>query len=127
MVDVFNQGADISRQEAGVLVEAFAGRAMRNDDLDAAGTRQIILRMLRNLNASANQQAKLKEPPMHYLDAIIALVPDSPLDRLERARARMQASDVPGARDDLRWLVEHKPKGVNMDQIEVLLRSLNEE
>ena len=61
---------------------------------------------------------------LHYFDLILALVPDSPGDRLSRVRLRLQRGERAAAREDLKWLLENNPPGVDLDRVSELYQSL---
>ena len=47
-----------------------------------------------------------------------------PQDRWRRAVLRWQTGNPAGAKEDLRWLIDKQPEGVNLDRVEELYRSL---
>jgi hypothetical protein len=53
---------------------------------------------------------------------ILALDENSGPDRWMRAVLRFQSSQPAGAAEDLDWIIEHEPAGVNLDEV----RSLRE-
>ena len=61
---------------------------------------------------------------MRYLDVIVALNPDSAPDRLTRARLQMQRGESAAAKADLRWVLERKPPGIDLERLAELFRSL---
>ena len=63
---------------------------------------------------------------LKYLDTILALSPDSAVDRLMRARLRIQTRDTPGAREDLKWILDHQPDGADLDRARDLYERLKE-
>jgi regulator of sirC expression with transglutaminase-like and TPR domain len=54
----------------------------------------------------------------------VALSPQSAPDHLLRARVRIQLRDPAGAKEDLKWILDHQPDGVDLDRITDLYRSL---
>ena len=89
---------------AGAKVLEATGEGFRDEDYKRATKREIIVRMLRNL-VGAGQPDESPGERLAYVDLIVALVPDSVPDRLNRARLRLQTGDVPGAKEDFKWLV----------------------
>jgi len=79
--------------------------------------------MLHNLLGNAERTDNPSEA-IRYLDVILALNPDSAPDRLERARLQMRRGSSASAKEDLRWLLDHKPAGVDLERLEELFRSL---
>lgn len=96
---------------------------LTDEDLQPATKRAIIVRMLRNLitGARATQDSAAM---FRYQELIVALSPESAGDRIGRALLRLQNDDADGGRLDLLWLLENRPRGVDLDRVEQLLRSL---
>ena len=59
-----------------------------------------------------------------FNNLIVALNPDSPGDRLSRARANMQRGDGEAAKADLRWLLDQEPAGIDLERLQEIYRSL---
>jgi regulator of sirC expression with transglutaminase-like and TPR domain len=123
ILDVFNGGKAVSRSEAQELVMSATGEGFREEHLRPATKRDIIARILRNLQGIAERSGSAADV-LRYLDMIVALVPDSATDRLLRARLRIQTRDVPGAKEDLKWILDRQPDGVNLERIAELYQSL---
>ncbi len=122
-IDVFDGGRLLSRGEIEELVWGFTGRTLREEHLRKATSREIIVRMLRNLLGIAERNG-LTDEALRYLDTIIALAPEEPLDRLNRALLRIRAGDPARAKEDLEWLIDEAPDGLDLDRIAELYRSL---
>jgi serine protease Do len=121
-LDVFNGGARLTSQQVEAIVLENGGTRLMDEHVQPATKRDIIIRMLRNLlRARPEHDAK---SGLGYLDVIVALAPDSVLDRIERARLRLAAGDTTGAREDLAWILDHEPKGLDLDAVRQLYRSL---
>jgi regulator of sirC expression with transglutaminase-like and TPR domain len=125
LIDVFDGGQPLSREEAGEMVMRQTGAVLTEEHLKPATKRDIIVRMLRNLFAIA-QFAESTAASLCYLDVIITLSPDSPIERLDRARLRLQSGDADGARKDLKWLLDHAPSGIDLEPITELYHSLKD-
>jgi regulator of sirC expression with transglutaminase-like and TPR domain len=123
IIDVFNGGRRLTRTEAQEQIIEATGKGFRDEDYQVAAKRQIILRMLRNLIDSVERDGSGVDG-LRYLDAVLALSPDSARDRLNRARLRLQATDTAGAKEDFRWLLDHHPDGIDLERIAEVLRSL---
>jgi regulator of sirC expression with transglutaminase-like and TPR domain len=123
IIDVFNGGKVVSRTEAQERVIEAAGVGFRDEDEKPAGKRDIIVRMLRNLLGIAERNGALSDA-LRYQDAIVALLPEAPVERLNRARTRLQTGDTAGAKQDLKWLLDHQPAGIDLDRITELYQSL---
>jgi regulator of sirC expression with transglutaminase-like and TPR domain len=123
LLDVFDGGKPVSRAEAAALVRSYTDEPLRDDQLQSATKREIIIRMLRNLLNLANRTGTSHDA-LRYLDVIVALAPDSALDRLARASLRLQTGDTAGAREDFKRLLDTQPAGLDLDRISELYRSL---
>ena len=91
--------------------------------LKPAKKRDIIIRMLRNLHSAA-QRNETGPEGLRYLDLIIALLPESAMDHLERGRLRLQIGDRAGARQDFKWLLDNDPPGIDMERVAEVFQSL---
>ena len=111
--------------DGGTLVPPAREEALRltDEDLQPATKRSIIVRMLRNLITGARATAD-SAAMLRYQELIVALSPESPGDRIGRALLRLQNEDPEGGRLDLLWLLENRPRGIDLDRVEQLLRSL---
>jgi serine protease Do len=121
-IDVFNGGRILTRSDAVELVGDNVDR-VGDADFRAATKREIVTRMLHNLSGVAERDGAGRDA-LRYLDLIVALNPDSAPDRLARARLRIQNGEAVGAKADLRWVLEKKPAGIDLDRLEDLFRSL---
>jgi regulator of sirC expression with transglutaminase-like and TPR domain len=117
IIDVFNGGRTLSRSEAQERILEATGEGFRDADYRRATKREIIVRMLRNL-LGITQRSEPASEALRYLDAIVTLSPDSVSDRLGRAQLRLQTGDTAGAKADFKWLLDHKPPGVDLERIE---------
>ncbi len=123
IIDVFNGGQTISRTEAQDRVFAATGDGFREADYATASKRDIIVRMLRNLFSIA-ERSESAAGALRYQDLIVALQPELARERLTRARLRLQSGDTPGAKQDLKWLLDGESPGVDLERIAELYRSL---
>jgi regulator of sirC expression with transglutaminase-like and TPR domain len=123
LLDVFDAGRLITRAEAGKVARAHTGEPLRDDQLEAASNREIIIRMVRNLLNLANRTGSNSDS-LRYVDAIVALAPESALDRLARASLRLQAGDTAGAKADFQWLFDRKPPGLDLEHVRKLYQAL---
>lgn len=114
LIDVFDGGA---------ILPPARSTQFTDEDLQPATKRAIIVRMLRNLLSAARQTSD-HAAMLRYQELIVALSPESPGDRIGRALLRLQNEDQEGGRLDLLWLLENRPRGIDLDRVEQLLRSL---
>jgi regulator of sirC expression with transglutaminase-like and TPR domain len=123
VIDVFDGGRELGRDE----VLAIAGDAVKPEaagkPFPAATKKEIIVRMLNNLYLAAQQNGEPLDG-LHYLDAALAVSPDSAVERLNRARLRVQSGDIEGAKLDYRWFMDHEPPGVDLEAITEIYQSL---
>jgi regulator of sirC expression with transglutaminase-like and TPR domain len=117
LLDVFEAGKPLSRDEAAKLVEDYTGEPLQPEHLQSVTSRQILLRMLQNLLGVA-QQKKDREAMMRYLQAIVTIDDQSPRERGLLAMLRFETGRKQAAITDLDWFLEHKPAGIDLEQIE---------
>ena len=123
LIDVFDGGKAMTRADAEELVETSTGGALTDEMLQAATKRDIILRMVNNLLGIA-QRVESAGELLRYFDVIVALSPDAAKERWMRAMLRLESGDQTGAKEDLKWLLDHNPPGINLERAAELYRSL---
>jgi S1-C subfamily serine protease len=123
LIDVYEGGKRIDRAEAARRVEAITGEPLRDEHLAAVGKRAVVVRMLHNLLNVARGERDAAGM-LRYLDAILAVTPDSGPERGLRAGLRYQAGDRSGALRDVDWLLEHRPDGLDIERLQELRREL---
>ncbi|MHB8522880.1 MAG: tetratricopeptide repeat protein [Limisphaerales bacterium] len=122
-IDVYENGKVLSRAEAAAMAEDFSGGPVGEEPFRPATKRAIVVRMLHNLLGIAERSGASTDV-LRYLDVSLVLEPDAPRDRLDRAMLRVQTGDTAGARQDLKWLLDHQPHGVDLERVADLYRSL---
>ncbi|HTU23718.1 MAG TPA: transglutaminase family protein [Gemmataceae bacterium] len=123
LIDVYEGGQPLSREEAEKKVRDITERRLRDKDLAAVNKRSIIVRMLQNLLNVAERE-KEAASMLRYLNAIIAVAPDAAQHRGMRAVLRHKAGDRDGALQDADWLLEHPPEGLNVEALQEFRRLL---
>jgi len=123
IIDVFNGGQVLSRTAAQDRVIESTGGGFRDEDERPAEKRAIIVRMLRNLFAIAEQEGSASDA-LRYQEVLVGLLPDAAAERWQRARMRLQSGDRPGAKEDVKWLLDRQPPGLDVDRLEELYQSL---
>jgi serine protease Do len=116
LIDVYEGGQRLSREEAEKKVRAITERPLREDDLKAVDKRTIIVRMLHNLLNVAERE-KDQEGMLRYLNAILAVSPNAAPQRGMRALLRHRTGDRDGALQDVDWLLEHQPEGIDVEAL----------
>lgn len=119
LIDVFEGGKLMSREDAEQTVLQYTRRPLREEDLRAATGQEIILRMLRNLLNLAEQSSD-KSAMLRYLEAMVTVAPEEASYRGMRAVVRFDTGRRRAALDDLDWFLEHQPEGVDLNGIRQL-------
>jgi regulator of sirC expression with transglutaminase-like and TPR domain len=125
LIDVFDGGRVISRSEAQERVTETTGQGFREEHLQPASKRDIVVRMLHNLLAIA-ERSEDPGDALPYADLLVA-VSREPGERLTRVRLRLQRNDRAGASEDIQWLLRAQPPGLDLERLNELLDSLKSE
>jgi regulator of sirC expression with transglutaminase-like and TPR domain len=125
LIDVYDGGKFLSREEAGRIVQGITERPLRDEDLAAVSKKAIIVRMLQNLYGVAGREKDLPGL-LRYLDTLLAVAPDSALERWMRAVYRYQDGQRRGALEDTDWLLKQKPTGIDLNRVRQLRKLLTE-
>lgn len=119
LIDVFNSGKYLTLEEAGEL----SGSQLTKEDIKPAAPNEILVRMLHNLYTVAEMQEDT--PSMiRYLDCILALDQEDAYNRAMRAVLLASQDRVDEAIRDLEWIVNNEPPGIQMTQVQSMLRRL---
>jgi regulator of sirC expression with transglutaminase-like and TPR domain len=121
LIDVYEQARSLSLEEARKKVQAITDRPPREAEFAPVTKKAIIVRMLHNLMGLTREDGDVKGA-LRYLDTILAIAPESAQERALRAAARFQTGNKRGALEDVDWLLDHQPDGVNLDRIHELRR-----
>lgn len=116
LIDVFDGGTFMTRDDAAKHVKAAGLPELRDEHLRAASGKEIALRMIRNLLGVA-QNKDDKEAMLRYAEAVVALDPESVPDRGLRAVVRYETGRRDAAVADLDWFLEHQPEGLDLDRV----------
>lgn len=122
-IDVFNGGKTMTLEDAAQMVRDRDGRELLDEHLLPATKKQIVMRMLRNLESAAFDMEE-PEKVLPYLELLVALDPEDPYERLKRGMLRARVQNRDGAREDFSWLLEHQPRGIDLRQVEEFYRRL---
>ncbi|MGE5192030.1 MAG: transglutaminase family protein, partial [Deltaproteobacteria bacterium] len=124
LLDVYDRAEVVTREEAEKLVKEAARRPATDADFATASKRAIIVRILHNLLALA-QRGQDVEGMLRYLDAIVAVSPEGAQERFMRAVLLLRSGRRTEAIADADWLLEHRPDGVNLNEVDELRRVLD--
>ncbi len=126
LFDVFEGGKSHSREEAGRETFDLTGSAPEDTHFAAAEPRDVAVRMLRNLVDIEINRRQTPEQAERFLELLLAIEPDAAYERFQRAILRVQAEKLEGAKEDLDWLLEHRPPGLDYSRLEQFRESLPE-
>lgn len=122
--DVFDEGKSHSRESAARVALELTGSAPDESAFAPSGARDIAVRMLRNLVDIEINRKQTPKQAENYLELLLAIQPDSAYERFQRAILRVQAAELKGAREDLDWLLENRPPGLDYSRLEQFRESL---
>ena len=118
-IDVHNRGVRLTEEEARRrIAETFEEEV--NPSSFVLDKRHVISRMLSNLMGIARGERDV-EGMLRYLNAAVAVDPESAVDRWQRGVLRLETGDHAGAAEDARWLLEHDSSDVDRHAVERLL------
>jgi regulator of sirC expression with transglutaminase-like and TPR domain len=125
-LDVFDSAAVRSREDLARQLLEQSGDELVDEHLATVGPKAILVRMLGNLRGIAMREGSQADL-LRYLDAVLAIEPDSARDRVMRmvTAARLGRRDT--ALEDARWLLEHQPPDIELEQVRALVRRLESE
>jgi serine protease Do len=126
LVDVFDGGKVLTREQAAKKVEKTSGLRLRDEHLRSVGPRAVLVRILHNL-LNVAQRERDPAGALRYLDAILTVTPDAAEERAMRAGVRYQQGDRKGSLEDIDWLLVNKPEGIDLDRVREFRRVLTEE
>jgi regulator of sirC expression with transglutaminase-like and TPR domain len=107
LIDVFEQGKLLSREDANRLVTNHSGRPLNDADLQTQNEQQILTRVLSNLVGAAGRRQDLSA--IHrYCEAMVIVDPDSIESRRMRAQVRMMTERNAAALVDFDYLIENE-------------------
>ena len=122
-LDIFDRAAVRTRDDLAADRRNEAGEDLTDADLAIVGTRAILVRMLGNLLGIARREDKPADV-LRYLDATLAIDPDSARDRVLRMVTSARLGRRTAALTDARWLLDHEPPGIDLDQVRSLIARL---
>lgn len=123
LIDVFEAGEPLSRQQAEEMVFKNTGRPARDEHFVTAKRRDILLRVLSNLLRRA-QDEKDAEAMYRYCETILTLTPDAADYRAMRFELGAFTKRIEQSLADADWLLANKPEGVNLERVEAMRERL---
>jgi regulator of sirC expression with transglutaminase-like and TPR domain len=81
--------------------------------------------MLHNLLGIARDE-KDAAGMLRYVNAIVTVDPESAVERGLRAELRYRGGDRKGALQDVDWLLEHQPEGLDVEAVRAFRRVLTQ-
>ena len=123
LLDIFDEGKEISQASARVLSWSISGAALSDDLLAPASGLEIATRMVRNLigiHLSKREESKA----IPYLNLALELNPESTEMRLQRAIAWIGLGKRDEAKEDLQWALDHSDGQYDYHEIRKLYDSL---
>ncbi len=88
--------------------------------------RQIIVRMLRNLLRTAEDERDDRQV-LKYLEVLVRLEEDDAELRAKRLEIRARTGRAAAALEDVRWFLEHRPPGVRLEALRRLQQQLEQQ
>ena len=119
LIDPFDGGKLLSRDDAAKKVQEFAERELTDSDLTGATDGMILQRVLTNLLGVAQRKAD-REAMLRYLDALLTIDASLTRERGMRAMVRFETGRKAVAVSDLDWLLEKRPEGVDLERVREL-------
>ena len=122
-IDVFERGKRLTRENLAKRYREQTGEPLNDSHLEASTSREILSRMLNNLLSIAIQE-KDAQSMLRYLDAMLAIRPDSARSHFLRMLTARQLNDVEIAKRDARWLLIQQPSGIDLAMVKRLLQAI---
>ncbi|MBM3955203.1 MAG: trypsin-like serine protease [Planctomycetes bacterium] len=124
-IDVFDGGKQLDRAGVAALLRDVQGIELVDDHLAVVGPRAILVRILGNLIGIAEREDR-PEALLRYLDATLALEPETVSSRVRRMIVATRLERLETALADARWLLDNAPEGVDLDKVRELVTALEE-
>ena len=123
LIDVFDRGKLLTRDEAADIVVQQTRRPLRDDDLRGSTSTEILTRVLNNLLGIAGN-GKDAEALLRYTEALVAINPEVTNFRMMRAQLRGITGRHTAAREELNWLLENDPPDLDRELVERMRAAL---
>lgn len=122
-IDVFERGKRLTRENLAERHLEQTGEPLDDSSLETSTSREILSRMLNNLLSIAIQE-KDAQSMLRYLDAMLAIRPESARSHFLRMLTARQLNESEIAKRDARWLLIQQPSGIDMAMVSRLLQTL---
>ncbi|MEO1999869.1 MAG: transglutaminase-like domain-containing protein, partial [Planctomycetaceae bacterium] len=123
LVDVYNGGKRMSRQEAEQRAADNTQAPFRKEFLAPQAKQAIVIRMLRNLQGVAIR-AEDRDALLRYVDTMVLLDSEAGEHRWMRAVLYLQVDRIAESIQDTEWILEHQPADVDRTRVLELRRHL---
>lgn len=123
LIDPFDGGKELSMSDARTMVAQYAGRRFRDEDLRAQSHEEILTRVLSNLIGIATRGEDV-EAMLRYIDPIVLINPEMADYRMMRAQLRGLSGRKRQAIEDLNWLLDREPVGIDLRRVRQLMNAL---
>ncbi|RMG39584.1 MAG: hypothetical protein D6725_04975 [Planctomycetota bacterium] len=122
-IDVFDRGKRLTRDQAAAKSRSITGEEPDEHAFAPLPPDRIVERMLRNLIGIA-QRREDEAALLRYVEALVALHPDSVPERTFRAYLRYRGEQYDGAIRDIQWLRRHAADQVDLGQLDRLRQAI---
>ncbi len=122
-IDVFDRGKRLTRENLAQRHLEQTGEPLNDSSLETSTSREILSRMLNNLLSIAIQE-KDAQSMLRYLDAMLAIRPESAQSHFLRMLTARQLNESEIAKRDARWLLIQQPSGIDLAMVKRLLQAL---
>lgn len=116
LFNVFENGLEMTRRDAEIMATQFGGRTT-DATFEPAHPKAIAMRMLRNLIGLEINQKQNPPGALSYLNLLLEIEPEAIEARFQRALVQAQTENFEGAKQDLDWLLEKRPAGINYNRL----------
>jgi len=119
LIDVFEGGLPLSREEAEKKIQALTGEPAIPEYFESVTPQRILMRILGNLigNAQNPKTGPDREALIRYESAMLAIEPELIRDRGMRAVCRWETGRTAAAVGDLQVLIDAQPPGVDLAEL----------
>ncbi len=116
-LNVFDNAEVLNRAEASQVIARLTGQVPQREDFQRADAHSIARRMLQNLIVIQVEQERTPVEALPYLDALLAIAPDSGSDRFQRALILFEKKAYQRSLSDLDWLLHQRPPGIDYEKL----------